>query len=463
MRQKTAVVVGFLLLAMIVVVYVATANEELLGQPFDLLGARMPTAAAMALALLSGFVVFALWAAASGLSRLAGRWLQDLRKSSEREAEEKYLKGLDAVLGGRPLEAINHFRRSLEAQPEYLPALLKLGDALRRLGRLDEAVELHRRALLQRPEDLPVLYALVDDYLALADHEQAKRCLASILKIQPRRALHAYRTLRELYIKEGNWKKALEVQERIAEARVLEEERAQDAAYGPGILYAIGADLAAQEKHTDAAAHLEKVRKKHPAFIPTYLKLAESYLLLGREDRAVEVYLDGYRRAGSATCLLSMERVFVEKGAPEEAVARYQAVVATTDRKLLPKFLLALLYYRLEMMEKAEVMLREIEGGVRQSGIVQYYLGRIRERRGDTARACSHYREVIRVLKPFELSFACAGCGDRSPQWKDFCPKCLQWGTWAPEFKDELMQELQESRPVYYQADADWDRSAGAV
>jgi len=463
MRQKTAAITGLLLLAMIVVVHVATANDELLGRPFDLLGFRMPAALAMALALVSGFVVFGLWAAVSGLSRLAERWLQDLRKSGERDAEEKYLKGLDAVLGGRPLEAINHFRRSLEAQPEYLPALLKLGDALRRLGRVDEAVELHRRAQLQRPDDLPVLYALVDDYLALQDHEQAKRCLAAILKVQPRRALHAYRTLRELYIKEGNWKKALEVQERIAEARVMEEERAQDAAYGPGILYAIGADLAAQEKYAEAAAHLEKVRRKHPAFIPTYLKLAEAHLLLGREDRAVEVYLDGYRRAGSATCLLSMERVFVEKGAPEEALARYQSVVATTDRKVLPKFLLALLYYRLEVMDKAEALLKEIEGTIRPSGILQYYLGRIRERRGDPARACSHYREVIRILKPFELSFACSGCGERSPQWKDFCGKCLQWGTWVPEFKDELMQELQESRPAYYQTDSGWDRTAGAV
>lgn len=463
MRSKTAAVTGLLILAMIVVVRVATANEEVLARRFDLLGFQVSTAAAMALALVSGFVVFALWAAGSGLTRLADRWLQDLRKSGERDAEEKYLKGLDAVLGGRPLEAINHFRRSLEAQPEYLPALLKLGDALRRLGRLDEAVELHRRAQLQRPDDLPVLYALVDDYLALGDHEQAKRVLASILKVQPRRALHAYRTLRELYVREGNWKKALEMQDRIAEARVLEEERAQDAAYTPGILYAIGSDLAAQEKHAEASAHLEKVRRKHPAFIPTYLKLAEVYLLSGREDRAVEAYLDGYRRAGSAACLLAMERVFVEKGAPEDAVARYQSVIATTDRKLLPKFLLALLYYRLEVMDKAESLLREIEGGLKQSAIVQYYLGRIRERRGDAARACSHYREVIRFLKPFELSFACAGCGEHSPQWKDFCAKCLQWGTWAPEFKDELMQEIQESKPVYYRADADWDRAAGAL
>lgn len=448
---------------MAVVVRVATANEEVLSHPFDFLGLRMSTSAAMAVALFSGFFVFGVWATGSGLARLADRWIQGLRKSGERDAEEKYLKGLDAVLGGRPLEAINHFQRSLEAQPDYLPALLKLGDALRKLGRLDEAIELHTRAQLQRPEDLPVLYALVDDYLAAGDHELAKRSLAAVLKVQPKRSLHAYRTLRELYIREGNWKKALEMQDRIAEARVQEEERAEDQSYTPGLLYAIGADLSAQEKHAEAATHLEKVLKKHPAFVPAYLKLAEVSLLLGREARAVEVYLEGYRRAGSTTCLLSMERLFVEKGLPEEAVARYQSVIATTDRKLLPKFLLALLYYRLEVLDKAEPLLREIEGGVRQSGIVQYYLGRIRERRGDAGRACSHYREVIRTIRPFELSFACSGCGGHHTQWKDFCDQCLKWGTWVPEFKDELMQEIQETSPVYYRSDINWERSAKGV
>ncbi len=462
MRQKTAVVTGLLILATIALVTVTAQNEAVLRQEFVLFGVRMRTAAAMALALVSGFAAFALWALAGGLSRAAQRWMQDLRKSSEREAEEKYLKGLDAALGDRPLEAINHFRRSLEAQPDYLPALLKLGDALRRLGRNDEAIELHRRAQVQRPSDLPVLYALVDDYLAAGDHEQAKRCLSEILRVQPKRALHAYRTLRELYIKEGNWKKALEVQERISEARVLEEERAGDQALTPGILYQVGVDLLGEEKPADAAAHLEKVRRKYPAFAPTYLKLAEANLLLGREEKAVETYLDGYRRAGSTTCLLSMEKMFLDKGAPEEAIARYQSLVTSTDRRLLPKFLLALLYYRLEVMDKAEPLFREIEGSVRQSGVVQYYLGRMRERRGDPAKACSHYREVIRILRPFELSYVCRGCGDKSPQWKDFCGKCLVWGTWVPEFKDEMMQELQESHPVYYQ-EIEWDRSAGAL
>ncbi|MCI4398432.1 MAG: tetratricopeptide repeat protein [Acidobacteria bacterium] len=461
MRQKTAIVTGLLILAMICLVTIVIQNEAVLRQDFVLLGTRMSTATAMGLALLSGFAAFGLWAIGSGVARALRRFMRQLRKNSERDAEEKYLKGLDASLGDRPLEAINHFRRALEAQPDYLPALLKLGEALRQTGRADEAIEVHARAQAGHPSDLPLLYALVDDYLATSDHERAKQALAKILRIQPKRALHAYRILRELYIKEGNWKKAMEAQERITELRIMEEERASDAPYTPGILYQQGADLLQQEKRGDAIAQLEKVRHKHPAFIPTYIKLAEAYLLEGQDEKATATYLEGFRRAGSTTCLLAMEKMFLDKGTPEEAIAAYQGAVASTDRKLVPKFLLAILYYRLEVMDKAEQLLREIDGSVRQSGLVQYYLGRIRERRGDFAQACARYREVIRILRPFEMVYVCKGCHEKSPEWKDFCPKCLLWGTWVPDFKDELMQELPESSPVFYQ-EISWDKTASA-
>ena len=451
MRFKTSLIVGALIFILIVLVAVVSLNANLLRLPFNLFGLDIPTAWVLALALIFGFLSFAVWLAASGIAQVARRWLKDLRQQSERLAEEHYLKGLDAALGSRPLEAINHFQHALEAQASYMPALLKLGDALRAAGRPQEALTWHRAALNEHPDDLPTLYALSEDSLALRDHEEAKRYLWEILRLQPRRALTALRTLRDLYIQEGNWRKALEIQERIGEARVLDEERSADAAYTPGILYQIGLDFLHQEKYSEAIAQLEKVRKKYPTFLATYLKLADALLLDGREPEAMAVYLDGYRRTSSPVCLLAMEQFFMEKGDPEGAIRQYQELIASTDRKVVPKFLLGRLYYRLEVLDRAEALLREIEGKISQSGLLQYYLGRIRERRGDAQKACGHYREVIRVLNPFELNYACASCGEVSPIWKDYCPRCQRWDSYAPSFKDELMQEIQEPSPVFYQ------------
>lgn len=461
MRLKTSVILAFLLAVLVLVVSVAALNRAVLDMPFNALGVTFPTSWALVLTLLLGFLSFGVWLAASGVSQVTQRWLQKLRSFGERDAEERYLKGLDAVLGGRPLEAVRHFERALESKPDYLPALLKLGDSFRALGRIEEAASTHKRALAEHPEDLPTLYALTEDALTAKKHDEAKKYLQEILRIQPRRALKALRTLRDLYIREGNWPGALGVQERIGEARVMDEERAQDSPFTPGILYQIGMDLLEQDKPAEAVAQFQKVRKKYPAFVPTYLRLAEANLLLGQEREAVESYLDGYRNAASADCLLAMEHLFLEKGLPEEAVRHYQSVTASTERKLLPRFLLGRLYYRLEMLDRADTLFREIEGDAGESRLLQYYRGRIRERSGDAAGACTHYRRLLRLLNPFELTYRCSGCGDKSPEWKDFCPACLTWDTYQSDFKDELLQEIQEAKPVYYREDA-WTESAEA-
>ncbi len=461
MRFKTAVITGFLIFLLVAVVTLVALNGPVLHAPFNFFGVHIPTSWVLTLALLAGFLSFALWLAVSGITQVVTRWLRNLRQQNERVAEEHYLKGLDAILGSRPLEAINHFQHALDAQAGYLPALLKLGDALRAAGRPEEALARHRSALNEHPEDIPTLYALVEDYLALRDHEEAKKHLWEILRIQPKRALKALRTLRTLYIQEANWRKALETQDRIQDARVLEEERAEDAPFAPGLMYEIGVDLLAQEKYSEAISQFEKLRKNHPSFISAYLKLAEAYLRDGREAEAVEVYLDGYRRITSVTCLMAMEQFFMDKGNPESAVRYYQNLIATTDRKVIPKFLLGRLYYRLEVLDRADALFREIEGSIRQSGLLQYYLGRIRERRDDAAAACGNYREVIKVLNPFELNYRCASCGDVSPGWKAFCSKCQRWDSYIPSFKDELLQEIQEPNPIFYQ-DIQWTNRAGA-
>jgi len=449
MRLKTAVIIGFLTTVLVLTALLASLNQEILLSPFNLLGWEIKTYWAFALSLMAGFVSFAAWFVATGISQLGDRWLQRIQQRGERHAEEAYLKGLDAVLGGRPLEGISQFQKALEASPAYLPALLKLGDSYRSIGKVTEAVECHQAALQRHSQDLPTLYALLEDYLAQENHQEAKKTIQEILRIQPRRALKALRVLRNLYIQEGNWRKALEIQERIQEARVLEQERAEDSPYTQGILYQIGVDLLEQEKYQDAISQLEKVRKRYPAFVPTYLTLAEGYLLDGREKEAVSTWMDGYRKAGAPECLLAMERMLLQRGSPEEAVRQYQNLVSTTDRKVIPKFLLGRLYYRLEMLEQADALFRDIEGTIKESGLLRFYLGRIRERVGDLEKACAHYRAMIRILNPFELLFACSSCHRESPDWKGYCAPCRKWGTYHPKFRDELMQEIQEVRPYY--------------
>lgn len=451
MRLKTATITALLFLLMLLLLGLVSENGPLLRQSFNFYGKNVPLGLVLLVSLTVGFIFFGVWLVVSSLAQISQRWISRLSSRNERTAEASYLKGLDAVVGGRPVEAVGHFRRALEAQEDYLPAILKLGDALRETGKAQEAVELHSRALKKNPNDIPTLYTLVEDYLALDNHEEAKVCLHKILKLQPRRALTALRLLRTLYIEETNWPRATEIQKHIERARVLEEERALDTPFTPGLLYQMGVDLLEQNKVKSAISELEKVRKKYPFFLSTYLKLAEAYLRRGDEDAAIAVYLDGYRSNTFPACLLAMERHYLDKGDPEAAIHHYLQLIATTEKKLLPKFLLGRFYYHLELLDKALALFEEIEGSIKQSALLQYYIGRIHQKKNRHADACDHYRRVIRYLHPFELNYRCSGCGDTAEKWQDYCHRCKIWDSFVPTFKDDLMKEIPQPSPVFYE------------
>ena len=146
-----------------------------------------------------------------------------------------------------------------------------------------------------------------------------------------------------------------------------------------------------------------------------------------------------------------MERHYLEKGDPEAAIHHYLELIATTEKKVLPKFLLGRFYYHLELLDKALGLFEEIEGSIKQSALLQYYIGRIHQKKSRPDIACDHYQRVIRYLHPFELNYRCSGCGDTAEKWRDYCNRCRIWDSFVPTFKDDLMQEIPQPSPVFYE------------
>ena len=84
---------------------------------------------------------------------------------------------------------------------------------LRGQGRYADAIEYHRKAHHLKEEDTRPLYALVEDHEAQGDMERARSVVGRILAIN-KSSVAAWRKLRSLHIKEGNWVQALEAHQR---------------------------------------------------------------------------------------------------------------------------------------------------------------------------------------------------------------------------------------------------------
>jgi tetratricopeptide (TPR) repeat protein len=459
MRQRTALIFGILFLFIIAIIRAVEENLELMKQPFSIFGAKMNVASALVLSLSIGFMVFTFIAMTMGLGKILGIWLAKFKERAAREAETKYLKGMDAVLGARPFEAIKHFKEAIALNPHSLPALIKLGDTLRETGRVDEAISWHLKALLENPKHLQALYAMVEDHVCKGSNEEGKKWLSEIISIQPKRALHALRLLRNIYIKEQNWQKAKELQGKILKANVLEEERKSDEEYSAAIDYQIFSSLLDRKRLDEAILGLEAIKKDFPLFLPSYIRLAEAYLLMGDEETALQNYKACYFKSGSIVPLLYMEKLLMEKGDPEKTIEEYESAIALSPKQVLPKFLLARLYLKLGFYQKAESQFSDIASLVSPTPSIEFSLAKINERREEYLRACSHYNEMKRLLKPLEMAFKCRSCGEESPTWKDYCAKCEKWSTYYADIEEELNKEIQPAEPAYYRESAWQDMS----
>jgi len=74
--------------------------------------------------------------------------------SSRQQADDHYYAALDCMAEGRHTEALDEFRKSLAAAPDFTDALHGLSRALQDLNRLGEAIEVSKRIAHLDPDDV---------------------------------------------------------------------------------------------------------------------------------------------------------------------------------------------------------------------------------------------------------------------------------------------------------------------
>lgn len=449
MRPRTALIYGLLFFFVILLVKSVEDNQKLLNERFFIFGGSIKLSTALILALMLGFFVFISIIIALGIDKFLYTILEKLKEHTKRESEQRYLKGIDAIMQARPYEAIKHFKEAILLNPRSIPALIKMGDALRETGDIDGAIEWHKKALLEGSKNIPSLYALAIDYLKKENSEEAKRFLNEIISLQPKRALFALRLLRNIYIKEKNFFKAKEYQTKILKASVLKEEIREDDIFSYTIDYQIYCLFIKQKKMDEAILGFESLKRNYPQFYPTYLKISEALLLSSDEDSAIRNLKEGFHKTQSMPPLLMIEKIFLEKGEPEKAIKMYKSIIEEDKFSPIPKFLLSRLLIRMGFYGEAESYLNELQYSFPNFYLIEYYLAKINERKQEYMKACSHYSEMFRLLKPQDFVFICE-CGAKSNYYEDFCKNCLKSGLFRTDIENELKKERVIKDPAYY-------------
>ena len=381
--------------------------------------------------------------------------LRDERRKS-REAESiqaSFRRAVDYQADGQWARAGAELEVVLAARPKDFSPLLRYGEVLRRMGRLDRALEVHQRASVQYPTSAALLYQLAEDYEARGEGEVAREIRNRLLRDFPSFGLSVLRRRRNAALGARQFAKASELERQIqalapAEAlappegsvaapEAAREEARREEGVRLGLEYERGVAQLEGEEVEAAIATFRGLLEREPRFIPAAIMLGEAELVADDEPAAIDTWLAGYRRTGSPVFLARIEDHYIEREEPLQAIETLRGLIAEADNDLLPRFFLGRLYYRLEMHDEALKILEGLAERIGTSPTYYYVLGRLRERRGELLAAVDCYATCARQLGLAQAEYRCKVCRATQPDWRDRCDACGSWNSIEMDFEEE--------------------------
>ena len=204
--------------------------------------------------------------------------------------------GYVLIKQGRYTQAAEALRGALKLKPDYLPAKLKLADALFASSQLDAAARLYQEVLNQKTDSAEALYGLGRVQAAKGDTKAAAGSLQKACDLVPRYGAAqfalatAYRKLREPQKATEHFKLYRANMTTVppsvdpVRAAVQALNRSATAHLRRGLALASAGDLqGAIEQHLEAI-------KADPNEVQSYINLIQLYARTGENEKAIQAY-----------------------------------------------------------------------------------------------------------------------------------------------------------------------------
>ena len=349
---------------------------------------------------------------------------------------QSYFQGLNFLLNEQQDKAIEAFIEVVKVDPQTIELHFALGSLFRRRGEVDRALRMHHnlvdRADLDDEKRQQAIFELAQDYLKAGIFDRAESLFRELHHTSYGKPSLEF--LLELFQKQHEWLKAIEVAQQLAEVSGLsyqeqaaffycelaEEELAQDDRFAaqkhlqqalvtcPSAVRAtmMLGDMAIKEGHLEQAiATWQKIEQQNAQYLPLIAeRLLHAYRDLDRELEGMAVLRD-YLQKYHSLDLLNV--VFDSVLKNEGSSAAYTLVRDELQRN--PTLL--------GLDKLLEARLLEVS----------------MERRADIELVKNLVHNRTRNL----ATYHCAHCGFKARQFYWHCPACQTWGSYSPRRNEE--------------------------
>lgn len=306
------------------------------------------------------------------------------------EAANDYAAGLNYLVGGDRILALQKFREVVRRDTNNIDAYIKIGDILRDAGHFERAAKVHRdllvRSNLPSHQQVQILRGLAKDYEAAGKNELALQAVQRILAIS-RNDPWARELEMQLYEKLQQWSEAYEACEALGKAR---GER-QDGRLAHYLLQE-GLQLAEQRNEKAGRVKFREAMKIDPQSPEAYIHLADSYMREERPEDALETlkkFIDRNPQK-AALAFTRIKDILFTIGEFGEIENIYRSIIEEYPDNMDAHLALAEIYEKKGELNRAiqlclEVLEKDNHNASARRMLVAYY-----HKKGDDRRAVDH-------------------------------------------------------------------------
>jgi lipopolysaccharide assembly protein B len=353
---------------------------------------------------------------------------------------DRYIQGLNYLLNEQQDKALEIFIEMVEVDSSTVETHLVLGSLFRRRGEVDRAIRIHQnliaRPSLEKTQKIMALLELGKDFMKAGLLDRAEGVFNELILLGPDSS-EPYRLLREIYVQESEWGKAIETSrqfERFSKESQSElisqyycelaekelslgsvEQAVAHAKKARGLdkesvrASLILADCARQKQDYKAAIQsLSLVMQQNPTFFPVILPVVKDvYRQLGKQDELAHFLINAEKTYDGPSLIREQTNFLIQKKKVSEAREILDEVF--TERKFTPELIQS--YASILSLEHSESLPGPLFKVI----------------------------DTMAELGQDDFSYRCQKCGFEAMSLFWQCPSCHGWNTVYPI--DEWMKQ----------------------
>jgi lipopolysaccharide biosynthesis regulator YciM len=347
-----------------------------------------------------------------------------------------YFQGLNFLLNEQQDKAIDAFIEVVKVDPQTIELHFALGSLFRRRGEVDRALRMHlnlvERADLDKEKRQQALFELAQDYLKAGILDRAETLfqdLQDTLYAKP-----ALDFLLELYQKEKDWFKAIDVTERLG--KLSGESHGKEAAF-------FYCELAAAEivnkNISIARSHLQRALEIHPQSVRATMMLGDLEITDNNIAQAIEIWKRVEQQNPQYLPLVA-ERLlaaYQQTGRTDAAIVELQHYLEKYPSLDLMNVLFNAILQR-DGAEAAYNLVRdELQRNPTLLGLDKLLEARLLEMADDRRADVEMVKKLVHQRTRSLAMYRCSSCGFRARQFYWHCPACHGWETYSPRRSEE--------------------------